>query len=124
LRAVPTLSDKIGYISDMLCRKIMKMMMQGSKALTKEGKRWQRIAQYRNSFYIPLRYPGKLTLFRAIGEQFFVKATEAELGWNGLADDGIVVYETPGDHISMLTDDDNLEILAKKLSLCMFQEKI
>ncbi|WP_312562608.1 non-ribosomal peptide synthetase [Anaerospora sp.] len=122
LRAVPTLSDKIGYISDMLCRKIMKMM-QGSKALTKEGKRWQRIAQYRNSFYIPLRYPGKLTLFRAIGEQFFVKATEEELGWKGLADGGIVVYETPGDHRSMLNDD-NLEILAKKLSLCIFQEKI
>lgn len=122
LRAVPTWNEKIGYISDMLCRKITKMM-QGSKELTKEGKRWQRIAQYRNSFYIPLRYPGKLTLFRAIGEPFFVKATEAELGWNGMADGGLVVYETPGDHISMLTDDDNIEFLAKKLSLCMFQEK-
>lgn len=121
LRAVPTLNDKISYISSMLYRKIAKVM-QGAKELTKEGKRWQRIVQYKNSCYVPLRYPGQLTLFRAIGDPIFVKTMDEELGWKGLADAGVVVYETPGDHRSMLNDE-NIEMLAKKLSLCMFQEK-
>lgn len=121
LRAVPTLSDKIGYISSMLYRKIEKVTEE-SQAITRERKRWQKIIQDRNLFYIPLRYPGQLTLFRAVGDPIFVKATEAELGWKGLADGGIVVYETPGDHGSMLNDD-NIEILAKKLKLCLFQER-
>lgn len=121
LRAVPTLNDRIGYISGMLYRKIVKATKE-SQAMTRERERWQRIVQDRNLSYTPLQYPGQLTLFRAIGDPIFVKTMDAELGWNGLADGGIVVYETPGDHGSMLKDD-NLEILAKKLSLCMFQEK-
>ncbi|WP_312523083.1 AMP-binding protein [Anaerospora sp.] len=125
LRAMPNLHTRIDYVFSRLCREIAKEK-QGSKAkeLTKEERRWQRIVQYRNSCYVPLRYPGQLTLFRALGDPFTPKETDLELGWNGLADGGIVVYETPGGHISMLTDDVNLEILAKKLSLCIFQEKI
>lgn len=126
LRAMPDLHTKIDYILHRLRREAVRGIVganQESKKLTKVGKRWKRIVQYRNLCYVPLRYPGQLTLFRALGDPFALKETDLELGWNGMADGGLVVYETPGDHISMLTDDDNLEILAKKLSLCMFQEK-
>ncbi len=126
LRAMPDLHTKIDYILHRLRREAVRGIVganQESKKLTKVGKRWKKIVQYRNLCYVPLRYPGQLTLFRALGDPFALKETDLELGWNGMADGGLVVYETPGDHISMLTNDDNLEILAKKLSLCMFQEK-
>ncbi|WP_312336353.1 non-ribosomal peptide synthetase [Anaerospora hongkongensis] len=121
LRAVSTLNDKIGYISSMLFRKITKAI-QVFRGLTREEKRWKRIVQYKDSCYVPLRYPGQLTLFRAIGDPILVKSMDAELGWNGLADGGIVVYETPGDHWSMVNDE-NIKTLAKKISLCMSQER-
>lgn len=129
LRTMPNLNTRIDYIFSRMSREFAKTMQepkqkpkQEPKELTKERKRWQRIAQYRNSGYLPFRYPGQLTLFRAIEQPFFVKVTDIELGWNGLADDGIVVYETPGDHESMLNDE-NIETLAKNLSLCISQDR-
>lgn len=126
LRAMPDLHTKIDYILHRLRREAVRGIVgaKESKNLTKVGKRWKKIVQYRNLCYVPLRYPGQLTLFRAVGDPFALKETDLELGWNGMADGGLVVYETPGDHISMLTDDDNIEILAKKLRVCMPQEKI
>ncbi|MEY2859344.1 MAG: hypothetical protein RLZZ74_3657 [Cyanobacteriota bacterium] len=65
--------------------------------------------------YRPAVYQGKITLFRAEIRRaygFF----DPNGGWQGLALEGIDVYEVPGDHISMLLKPEKAQILAAKLN--------
>jgi non-ribosomal peptide synthetase component F/thioesterase domain-containing protein/NRPS condensation-like uncharacterized protein len=64
--------------------------------------------------YVPKIYPGKLLLFRAEGRTAEY-GDDLTLGWTGIARDGVIVHEVPGNHLSMLKKPD-VEHLVKRLA--------
>jgi oxalate---CoA ligase len=50
--------------------------------------------------YKPQPFPGRLSVFR-VEERITVDKFDRYLGWGGLADDGIDVYDVPGDHVTV-----------------------
>jgi len=73
--------------------------------------------------YIPKVYPGRLTLIRAhekatdVGVSAFI---DPELGWGGLATEGIEIHEVLGDHLRMLQEP-YVEKLAETLGACIYK---
>ncbi|HEY0789842.1 MAG TPA: amino acid adenylation domain-containing protein [Chthoniobacterales bacterium] len=67
--------------------------------------------------YRPRPFNGKITLFRALmvpdGYEY-----EAEMGWTGLAAQGIEIHDVPGDHFTIFHEE-NVPMLAEKLSACI-----
>jgi len=51
--------------------------------------------------YTPKRYPGKVQLFRAEGRTAEY-GDDATLGWDGIAQDGVVVHPVPGGHLTIM----------------------
>jgi thioesterase domain-containing protein len=66
--------------------------------------------------YRPTPYGGFVTLFRAEGAS---DAGPTDLGWHKLVEDRIEVIPIPGDHISIITDESNVQVLAKQLWACL-----
>jgi thioesterase domain-containing protein len=71
--------------------------------------------------YTPKVYDGRLTLFRA-KQQGEVWQSDPELGWGGLAAGGVEVYETPGNHITLIAEP-NVRSLAGRLSECLLRAR-
>lgn len=71
--------------------------------------------------YIPKVYPGRLTLIRAHDKATDVSVSafiDPELGWGGLATEGIEIHEVHGNHLSMLKEP-HVRKLAETLEACI-----
>jgi aspartate racemase len=67
--------------------------------------------------YLPQKYPGKITFFRAQeSQQTFANKTISI--WQSLASGGLEVHEVPGDHLSMIREE-NVPILGRKIQNCL-----
>lgn len=64
----------------------------------------------------PRRYPGRLILFRSADERLRGEIP-SDLHWAGLAEGGIEVVQTPGDHVSILHAPDVRSIASKLRTL-------
>jgi non-ribosomal peptide synthetase component F/thioesterase domain-containing protein/acyl carrier protein len=91
---------------------------QVAATLTDEDRRPQFRRQIGRT-YIPQPYCGKVVLFRAIDRDPFESITvNPDFGWHTLAQDGVEVYDVPGDHIGILKDP-NVRVLTKALKTCI-----
>ena len=63
--------------------------------------------------YTPQVYPGRLTLFRARSGPLF-RCYRADMGWAGLATDGVDVRVVPGSHVTMLMEP-HVQVVAEEL---------
>jgi len=70
---------------------------------------------YASRSYVPVAYPGPLTLFKA-SEQF--GEFDEDLGWGELAAEGFMVESVPGNHYTIVREP-NVEFLAEKLNHCL-----
>ncbi len=69
--------------------------------------------------YVPQVYPGRVTLFTT-KEVLRWCRYETHRGWKHLAQDGLDIHDIPGTHLGIL-DEPNVQILAKKLQVCLEQ---
>ena len=67
--------------------------------------------------YRPGPYPGRITLFKA-KEEGEAYGPDPKMGWGELAQDGVEVFEVPGDHMSIL-DQPRVAELADRLRSCL-----
>ena len=69
--------------------------------------------------YIPQVYLGRVTLFQA-REHLSIPwyHYKPQLGWTGLAAEGLENYNVPGNHTSMF-DEPHVKVLAEKLKACL-----
>jgi non-ribosomal peptide synthetase component F/thioesterase domain-containing protein len=85
---------------------------------TKDGAEDDRRPQFRRQIgrtYNAKPYPGKVVLFRAIDREPFESITvNPYFGWHKLAQDGVEIYDVPGDHIGILKDP-NVRVLTQAL---------
>jgi len=65
--------------------------------------------------YKPKKYSGKIVLFRSMESEALVNQG-AELGWGGVAEGGVKVHNVPGNHMSVIENDEHVGILVKELS--------
>jgi thioesterase domain-containing protein len=63
-------------------------------------------------------YAGRLTVFRAREANPQLADLDPDLGWAGLAREGVAAYEVPGDHHT-LTREPNVQVLAAHLEACL-----
>jgi thioesterase domain-containing protein len=63
--------------------------------------------------YVPPVWPGSLVLFR-VDEPRVDAFDYPDMGWRGLAQDGIAVHEIPGGHLTMLSEP-NVDLVAERL---------
>ncbi len=61
--------------------------------------------------YKPTPFTGRLSVFR-VQERTVVDKFDRYLGWGGLADDGVDVYDVPGNHVSA-TEEPYVRVLAE-----------
>ncbi len=67
--------------------------------------------------YVPKRYPGKVTLLRAV-ERPTRKYYEPDLGWGEIAAGGVEIVEVPGHHKTLILEP-RVRVLAEKLRECL-----
>jgi thioesterase domain-containing protein/acyl carrier protein len=70
--------------------------------------------------YLPQKYPGRVTFFRAIDTSVF---DDPLIGWHNVAEDGLEVHDIPGDTSSMLQEP-HVQVLAKKLKACIDKNNV
>jgi amino acid adenylation domain-containing protein len=63
-------------------------------------------------------YAGRLTVFRAREANPARGELDPDLGWAGLAREGVAAYEVPGDHHT-LTREPNVQVLAAHIESCL-----
>ncbi|MDZ7356795.1 MAG: amino acid adenylation domain-containing protein [candidate division KSB1 bacterium] len=63
-------------------------------------------------------YPGKITVFRATNSHLD-NLVAPDLGWAELAKGGVEVHDVPGDHISMMVEEEQVRVLAQRISTCL-----
>lgn len=76
--------------------------------------------------YVPQRYPGKITLFRAVesaDESTHKHKQHESLGWNQLTTEAVKVYEIPGNHFSILKQP-HVQALAAQLKCCFVSDSL
>jgi thioesterase domain-containing protein/acyl carrier protein len=71
--------------------------------------------------YVPQRYPGAVTLFRAKSRPL-LRLHGKDLGWRDLAEGGLKIISVPGNHETMLREP-NVQLLAKSLLALLKDEK-
>ncbi len=69
--------------------------------------------------YLPMYYPGKITLFRPLEEREGTEGLyhDPKMGWGGLAEE-TDVYETPGNKTTIFREP-NVQVLAEQLGQCL-----
>lgn len=67
--------------------------------------------------YVPQIYPGHISFFRAT-QQPWNKRRQRALGWEGLARDGVEVFDVPGYHFSIIVEP-RVRVLAEQLTECL-----
>jgi thioesterase domain-containing protein/acyl carrier protein len=71
----------------------------------------------RFSPYVPSVYPGRITLFRP-SQQPAECYHDPEMGWGGLAAEGLEVYEVPGRFASIIVEP-SVRVMAEQLQACL-----
>ncbi|NET43527.1 hypothetical protein [Okeania sp. SIO2B3] len=66
--------------------------------------------------YIPDSYPGKITLFKA--KHTAITSSDPTNGWEGVAEEGLEVYNIHGAHSKILSEP-SVRILAEKMKACL-----
>jgi thioesterase domain-containing protein len=77
----------------------------------------QKPSRRRFSPYVPSIYPGRITLFRP-SQQPTGCYHNAEMGWGGLAAEGLEVYEVPGKFASIILEP-SVRVMAEQLQACL-----
>jgi amino acid adenylation domain-containing protein len=72
--------------------------------------------------YVPLPYPGKVSLFQAMDQSKFEAYYSNPEAWRELATGGLEVHPVPGDHLGILQEP-NVQVLASNLKTCLEQEQ-
>lgn len=67
--------------------------------------------------YKPTPFAGRVSVFR-VQERTVVDKFDRYLGWGGLAEDGVDVYDVPGNHVSA-TEEPHVRVLAEKFKLAI-----
>lgn len=67
--------------------------------------------------YKPKPFPGRLSVFR-VEERITADKFDRYLGWGGLADDGIDVYDVPGDHVTAC-EEPFVRVLAEQFKIAV-----
>jgi len=67
--------------------------------------------------YNPRPFPGRLSVFR-VEERTMVDTYDRYLGWGGLGEGGVEVYDVPGDHVSA-AEEPHVAVLVEKLKLAI-----
>jgi thioesterase domain-containing protein len=67
--------------------------------------------------YKPTPFTGRLSVFR-VQERTVVDKFDRYLGWGGLAEDGVDVYDVPGNHVTA-TEEPHVRALAEKFKLAI-----
>jgi thioesterase domain-containing protein len=70
-----------------------------------------------NKTYVPVPYPGKVTLFRAT-EQPYGIYTDTTNGWSGFAAGGVEIHDIPGHHGAIVREP-RARILVRELNACL-----
>ena len=68
--------------------------------------------------YRPQIYPGRITLFRAQGQEERAERRDRDKGWSRWAAGGLEIIEVPGDHLTMLQEP-HVQVLAERLNTCL-----
>ncbi len=68
--------------------------------------------------YVPRVYSGRAILFRCAEQPWWI-GSDRQLGWGGLAAEGLELHEVPGNHLTIIRD--NVSILTEKLRICLEQ---
>lgn len=87
------------------------------RALPKDVQRNHKAIDHALRTYKPQVYGGRLTLFRAASQPPGIVQDDT-LGWDGLANGGLEIYEVPGFH-GAVTVDPHARFLAEKLTPCL-----
>jgi amino acid adenylation domain-containing protein len=72
--------------------------------------------------YVPRRYPGRVTLFRAAQELAGI-SSDPMLGWSKWAAEGVEVHVVPGNHASMVYKP-HVDVLAQMINECLKQVRL
>lgn len=67
--------------------------------------------------YTPKPFPGRMALIRCREKSFF-DGPDDYLGWGGLAEGGIAVFDAPGDHHTLMSEP-NVGELGRILCRCL-----
>jgi thioesterase domain-containing protein len=67
--------------------------------------------------YKPTPFVGRLSVFR-VQERTVVDKFDRYLGWGGLAEDGVDVYDVPGNHVTA-TEEPHVRVLGEKFRLAI-----
>lgn len=69
--------------------------------------------------YVPQPYPGKITIFAASDRsEEGSQKLPPDLGWKDIAEQGIEIFQIPGDHLGMLKEP-HVQVLAARLKSCI-----
>jgi amino acid adenylation domain-containing protein len=72
--------------------------------------------------YVPRRYPGRVTLFRA-AQELAGMSSDPMLGWSKWAAEGVEVHVVPGNHASMVYKP-HVDVLAQMINECLKQVRL
>jgi thioesterase domain-containing protein/aryl carrier-like protein len=115
---------RIAYVREELVTRVTQFLYA---ALTGAGLRLpksledgEQVNLFAATRYRPSPYSGRITLFRAV-KGLGAGADDLELGWRGLADEGVEVRAIPGTHFDLLREP-NVRFLALKVTAALHGE--
>ena len=91
--------------------------VRGSKPLTRTLRDVREANHRARRKYVPRRYRGRLTLFRA-AVRWSADSLARDMGWERLALGGVEIREVPGDHVNMMLWP-QVALLAEQLRECI-----
>jgi thioesterase domain-containing protein/acyl carrier protein len=106
------LQKKLAFMLEMAKRRFLKLSRKLSPDLGRPAH--EALGETK---YVPKRYPGRLTLFHA-AKRNPALYYEPEMGWAGLAVEGIEVYAIPGTHIDAYKEP-NVQAWAELIRSCL-----
>lgn len=112
-----SLKDKISYLRSMLGNLTEKISRRFKPSVSRRLVQ----AASQDSKYIPLYYPGKVSLFRPLEDEAGTEGLHHDpmMGWEGLAG-AIDVHEIPGNKKTIFQVP-NVKVLAEQLQVCLDQ---
>ncbi|WP_263357605.1 thioesterase domain-containing protein [Acidicapsa ligni] len=118
-------ASKLAYLKNRLKSRWLRMIYsisatRGRVDITSTMKSIRDINLVAAMNYQVLPYEGRVTLFRATGEDDW--RLPEDLGWRETAADGVEIFPIPGDHGQVLAEP-SVSILAQKLTECLDQSE-